>query len=508
MRRPPLVEMKGVTKSFAGGTVLEGVDLSVARGEVRALVGQNGAGKSTLMKILAGLYPDYSGAVTVDGAPADLSTPRRALAHGIAVIQQDFRLVPEMSVAANIMLGQEPPRWWRWTRPSERQLIAIARRETEQWGLDLPLDRPVGQISVAGQQMVEICKALVRRARLLIMDEPTARLSAPERDRLFAIIRSLAERDVGVIYISHYLDEIFHVAETVTVLRDGSVVADAACKDLDVGRLSALMLGRELASEERLGAARPSAPTGDGAVPVLEVSGLSREPYYRDVSFSLHAGEVLGITGLVGAGRTRVLQTLCGAVTGYTGEIALSGATFVPRSPGRAVDRGVISVPEDRKRQGLVLWRSARDNMMTAALRGDLSRMGFVRRRTARRLADDYFTSLQITPRDPTAPAATFSGGNQQKIAIARALMVDPTVLLLDQPTAGVDVGTKVEIHQLIRRTASGGRGVIVVTDDLDELLAVSDRIIVMARGQVAATVDAEGIGHGELLQLITGPVA
>jgi ABC-type sugar transport system ATPase subunit len=497
----PLLRMEQITKSFGASQVLKGVDLTVRAGEVRALVGQNGAGKSTLMKVLAGIHADHGGRVLVAGEEVELASPRHALAQGVAVIQQEFALVPQMTVAANIMLGREPGRVGPMLRPNDRELIELARREVEAWGLDLPLERPVSELSVAGQQMVEIVKALARRARLLVMDEPTARLSAPERERLFSIIRQLTEVDVGVIYISHFIDEVFRISDNVTVLRDGKVVADAPCAELDIGRLSTLMLGERLRADLATGAQRQTAPTGP---PVLAVSDLACEPYFRGVSFALHPGEILGITGLVGSGRTRVMQTLAGVLKGSTGSIELLGAPYRPKSPGDAVDRGIAHVPEDRKRQGLVLVRSARDNIVTTALRGELSRFGFVRRSRCDERVDEYFERLQVRPPDPALLAQSFSGGNQQKLVIAKGLMVDPKVLLLDQPTAGVDIGSKGEIHRLIRSTAQEGRGIVVVSDDIDEVLAVSDRVLVMARGRLVAECASSEVSHSELLDLIT----
>ncbi len=498
----PLLRMEQITKSFAGSQVLKGVDLTVRAGEVRALVGQNGAGKSTLMKVLAGIYPDHGGRVLVAGEEVALSSPRRALAQGVAVIQQEFALVPQMTVAQNIMLGREPGRVGPMLRPNDRELTALARKEVEAWGLDLPLERSVSELSVAGQQMVEIVKALARRARLLVMDEPTARLSAPERERLFAIIRQLTDADVGVVYISHFIDEVFRISDNVTVLRDGKVVADAPCAELDMSRLSTLMLGERLREDLATGARLQQAEAA--GPPVLEVRELGCEPYFRDVSFSLQRGEVLGVTGLVGSGRTRVLQTLAGVLKGATGTIELEGRPYRPKSPGHAVDRGIAHVPEDRKRQGLVLVRSARDNMVTTALRGELSRFGFVRRGRCDAIADEYFERLQVRPPEPALLAQSFSGGNQQKIVIAKGLMVDPSVLLLDQPTAGVDIGSKGEIHRLIRRTAQEGRGIVVVSDDIDEILAVSDRVLVMARGRLVAEVMPSEVSHSRLLDVIT----
>jgi ABC-type sugar transport system ATPase subunit len=493
--------MRGITKSFAGSKVLAGVDLTVRAGEVRALVGQNGAGKSTLMKVLSGLYPDHGGSVTVAGVPVELSTPRQALAHGIAVIQQEFSLVPQMTVAANIMLGREPGRLGRAFRPSDARLVALARDEVEAWGLQLPFEQPVSELSVAAQQMVEIVKALARRARLLVMDEPTARLSAPERERLFEIIRQLTDAGVGVIYISHYVDEVFRIAQNVTVLRDGKVVADAACTTLDIDALSTLMLGERLQADLRTARRQHGNTNGP---PLLKVAGLSREPYFRNMSFVLRPGEVLGFTGLVGSGRTRVMQTLTGALKGYAGEMELLGKPYTPASPGKAVDRGVVSIPEDRKRQGLVLCLSAADNMTTTALRRQLSSFGFVRRGLSGRLVSEYIDRLHVRPADPHTLAQNFSGGNQQKIVIAKGLMVNPKVLLMDQPTAGVDIGTKADIHRLIRGIADEGRGIILVSDDIDEILAVSDRIFVMSRGEVTATREAANLSHSELLDLIT----
>lgn len=492
----PLLSMRGIRKSFAGGEVLHGVDFTLGRGEVRALVGQNGAGKSTLMKVLAGVYPDYQGEVEVEGRSLRLDHPSTAIANGIAVIYQDFALVPALSVAENIALGREPSGRLPGT-VAHRELGRRSASVAERYGIRLPMDVPVGRLAVAEQQLTEILKALSRDARILVMDEPTARLSAQERDRLFDIIRGLAADGVGIVYISHFLEEIFAVTHTVTVLRDGHVVASQKTSSLDLPSLTALMVGTRLQQFERATRVGPDAPV------MLEVRDLMVAPGRPRISFEVRAGEVLGFAGLVGSGRSRMARTLVGGHGGVTA-VSIAGRQVSIRSPEDAARAGMLYLPEDRKQDGLVGTSSVRSNLVLTAIGRQLSRRGFVLGRESRRVARSLIERLRIVPPDQDREVATLSGGNAQKVLLGRALAAEARVLILDQPTAGVDVGAKAEIYAQIDAIASAGVALIIISDDLDELLSLSDRIAVMRAGRITTVADPRTFTRPDLLQAIT----
>jgi ABC-type sugar transport system ATPase subunit len=488
--------MRDVRKRFAAGEVLHGVGLTLQRGQIHALVGQNGAGKSTLMKVLGGVYPDYTGSVTIDGAKVDLSSPHAALAAGVAVIYQEFSLVPDLSVAENIALGREPEIGASGLI-DRRSLHRRSAAEAVAQGISLPMDAPVRTLGVADQQLTEIVKALSRDARILVMDEPTARLSTAERDRLFDAMRQLRGRGVGIIYISHFLEEVFAVADVVTVLRDGHVVASQPTGSLDLASLASLLVGSRIAESTR-----STTEVDTSGVPALElrnVSVVGRPP----ISLQLAPGEVIGIAGLVGSGRTRLARAIVGAAP-WTGLIRVGGKEMVARSPGEAARAGVVMLPEDRRRDGLVLPSSIGRNVSLTALGLSLTRLGFVRRAARAALVRGLIERLQITPSDPDRTVQTLSGGNQQKVLMARAFGAGARVLILDQPTAGVDVGAKAEQYEHIRTVTRGGGAVIVISDDLDELLLLSDRIMIMHGGGPVAVLPATSIDRETLLAATT----
>lgn len=488
--------MLGVRKRFAAGEVLHGVDFTLEAGQVHALVGQNGAGKSTLMKVLGGVFPDYTGSIRIDGSEVHLASPRAALAAGVAVIYQDFSLVPDLSVAENIALGREPERRARGLI-DRRALRTRSAAEARAQVVDLPMESPVRALGVADQQLTEIVKALSRDARILVMDEPTARLSPAERDRLFEAMRRMRARGVGIVYISHFLEEVFTVADRVTVLRDGDVVATRPAAELDLPRLAALMVGREVVSLER--ARDVIAAPGTPALELVDVSVRGRPP----ISLCVAPGEVVGVAGLVGSGRTRLARAIVGAVR-RTGTVRVSGREVEPRSPGDAARAGLVMLPEDRRRDGLVLPSSILRNVSLTALGLLLTRFGLVRHRARRALVEEQVERLHIVPSDPQRTVSTLSGGNQQKVLMARAFAAGARVLILDQPTAGVDVGAKAELYEHIRRYAGEGRSVVVISDDLDELLLLSHRILVMHGGRPVTVLPATSIDRETLLALTT----
>ena len=492
---PPLLEMRGMTKDFSGGRVLFGVDFDLREGEVHALVGQNGAGKSTLMKILAGVYPDYGGHVRLGGEPVDLRDPRDALSHGVAVIYQEFALVPEMTVAQNIALGHEPG---ERGLVAHRQIRDDAAAELERLAIDLPVDTPVKQLGVAGQQLTEIVKAISRRARILVMDEPTARLSGAERDRLFDTVRDLAASGVGVVYISHFLEEIFEIADRVTVLRDGNVVAVEPTSALELASLAQLVVGREVREAQHR---RDSTATDE---PGVSLRALAVPGRAGPIDLDVHEGEIVGLAGLVGSGRTSLARAMVGMERTARGEVAVGDWSGLATHPGDAAERGILLLAEDRKRQGLVLQRTVGENMALTALRSSLSHRGFVRLRERARVVGELIDRLRLVPPRPGVAASSLSGGNQQKVVFARAIAAGARVLILDQPTAGVDIGAKEELYAQIDRLASDGVSIIFISDDLDELLRMSDRIVVMRRGQAADPVPATSIDRAQLLEAIS----
>jgi ribose transport system ATP-binding protein len=472
--------MRGIRKEFPGVLALDDVDLEAHAGEVLGLVGENGAGKSTLMRVLSGVYPSYGGEVVIRGQTQHFRSPRDAEAAGVAMIHQELSLVPAMRVMENIYLNREPRT--KLGLVDFRQMAADARKLLED--LDTPIDvtQPVDAYSIGVQQMIEIAKALSRDARIVVMDEPTSTLSEHETERLFAIIERLKASGVAVIYISHKLDEIYRIADRITVLRDGEIIGTRDAADASLDEVIRMMVGRDL------GEAQPRAQRTPGPV-ALRVEGLRRGNAVRDVSFQVRQGEILGFAGLMGSGRTETLRAVFGADHRDTGDIFLGGAS-VPariRSPRDAVRRG-MALTEDRKEQGLLLPLSVRINITLARLAEVARTGGWLRadreRDAARRLVD----ALGIRCRSTEQPAATLSGGNQQKVVLARWLFRDARVLLFDEPTRGIDVGAKFEIYRLLAELAERGKAIVVASSDLIELFAICDRIAVMSAGRLAAT--------------------
>ncbi|MFN8591186.1 MAG: sugar ABC transporter ATP-binding protein [Thermomicrobiales bacterium] len=472
---PPLLEIAGLTRRFPGVTAVDGVDFTLRAGEIHALLGENGAGKSTLIKILGGALRRDAGAMRLHGQPVDFSSPAEALAAGIAVIYQELVLCPHLSVAENVLMGHLPRSaglavdW-----PAARQQVAAL---LAQLGVTLPLTAPVGRLSTAQQQLVEIAKALSRDSRILVLDEPSATLGLRDLEHLFAVIRRLRDQGVAIVYISHRLEEIFEIADRVTVLKDGQLVGSWPVGEVTMPGLVRAMTGRDLGVI--------STARGDQAAPIrLDVRGLSREGAFADISLRLHAGEVVGIAGLVGSGRSEVLRAIFGADRPDSGEIIVDGTPVRFRSPAQALRRGLGLLPEDRKRQGLLLDRALRENISLASLRR-LSRFGVLRPDREEREVRKLMAELQIAARGPGQPVVTLSGGNQQKVVLARWLARQCGILLFDEPTRGVDVGAKEEIYRLIHALAEQGAAVLVVSSELKELFAICPRIMVMREGRL-----------------------
>ncbi|MGP9604621.1 MULTISPECIES: sugar ABC transporter ATP-binding protein [unclassified Brachybacterium] len=495
--RTALLTLEAVSKSFGPVTVIDDVTVHVRAGEVEVLLGENGAGKSTLIKMMSGIYQPDAGRILVEGKPVRLPDVKAAEKLGIATIHQELNLVPQLSVAENITLGRTPQRLGMVDR---REMHRIARHALEQIGLDVPLDQPVGELGIARQQLVEIAKALSQNARLLILDEPTAALTGREIDALFAVVADLKAKGVGMVFISHHLDEIPRIGDTVSVLRDGKFIAQVPA-DTGQEQLVSLMVGRDIADQfpRRRGETQ-------GEV-LLEVDALTSEGSFRGVSFNVHAGEVLGIAGLVGAGRTEVLRAVFGADPYDTGAVTLQGKPLRAHDVGRSINRGLGLVPEDRKSQGLVLDASVDENAGYATLR-TTAKHGLADRRGQRRRAAKVTEQLAVRMAGLDQPIRNLSGGNQQKVVFARWVMAGSTVLLLDEPTRGVDVGAKVEIYELINEITEAGGAVVMVSSELPEVLGMSDRILVMSNGQVAGILDADGATEDSVMNLAVSAVS
>ncbi|MEV5573749.1 sugar ABC transporter ATP-binding protein [Spirillospora sp. NPDC052269] len=473
-RSGEILRVRGLRKGFPGVQALDGVDFDLSPGEVHVLLGENGAGKSTLIKTLSGAHRPDEGTIEVDGKPVEIRSAQDAAALGIATIYQEFNLVPELTVAENLFLGRQPR---RFGLVDKRAMNAQARELLARVGVDVDPGTRMGDLGIARAQMVEIAKALGLDARILIMDEPTAVLTTGEVDRLFEIVSGLREQGVAVVFITHHLEEIPRIGDRVTVLRDGRSVGRVPA-DTPERELVRLMVGRSIEQQY------PRERNEPGEV-LLQVRGLGREGAFEDVSFEVRAGEVVGLAGLVGAGRTEVARALFGADRYDTGEVIVDGKRLAPGSVHAAREAGLGLVPEDRKGQGLVLGADVGENLGLVTL-GSVSRGGVVDRSKQRVEAAGMADRLGVRMHGLGQEVRTLSGGNQQKVVIGKWLLADARVLVLDEPTRGVDVGAKVEIYQLVNRLTAAGRAVLMISSDLPEVLGMSDRVLVMSRGRIA----------------------
>ena len=474
----PIVALRGVEKSFGPVAVLRGVDFDLRAGEVHALMGENGAGKSTMIRIMSGAHQPNAGFVEIDGAPVRLSGPKDAKAAGIAVVHQELLLFPALTVAENIFLGHAPRNsrgLLDWPEMRKRARALLDRLDCP----DLDVDDKVSRLSVANRQRVEIARALSRDARLLIMDEPTAALAEADVRRLLDVVRSLRSQGVGIVYVSHRMREIFEIADRVTVLRDGRTIDTSPIGVVTEPKLVSMMVGRDIDQLFPKDSVEPGKT-------VLEVRNLGHAGKIRDVSFTLRAGEILGIAGLVGSGRTELAQTIFGVTPATAGEILVDDAPVTVGSVREAIAHRIAYVPEDRAQHGLIQPQTIRDNVCMAIV-DRLTSRGVVDTARETRIAGDAIKRFAIRARGPGQVVAQLSGGNQQKVVIAKWLATEPRILILDEPTRGVDVGAKTEIHKLMNQLAAQGLAILMISSELPEVLGMSDRILVMNGGRMSA---------------------
>ena len=491
-----LLEMKGIGKSFPGVKALQGVSLTVREGQVHALLGENGAGKSTLIKILSGAYTKDEGQIFFEGQPVDIRGPQDAQALGISTIYQEFNLAKDLSIAENIFLGHLPAKGltvdWAKIKAGSREIL-------DRLGVELSVDTIVATLSVAEQQLVEIAKSLNRKTRILIMDEPSAVLGEKDLEKLFEVVRSLQAQGIGIIYISHRLKEIFELADEVTVLKDGRYIDTKQVSEVTMDDLVKLMIGRDLKD------VYPKRTPAPGEV-LLEVKNLSRTKLVHDISFKLHAGEIVGFSGITGSGRTELMRAIFGADP-YTGEMTVSGKPYKPHSPMEAISRGMALVTEDRKAQGLFLKLNVAVNTTISGLK-QLTRFGMLQLPRELALVKKMIQDLSIKTPGPNFIVVNMSGGNQQKVVLARWLSIGTRIFIMDEPTRGIDVGSKSEIYQIMDELTKKGVGVIMISSELPEILGMSDRIMVMRQGTIVKELSRAEASEEAIMKYAVGSEA
>ncbi|MEV5610678.1 sugar ABC transporter ATP-binding protein [Streptomyces sp. NPDC052225] len=497
-----MLSATGLSKTFPGVRALDDVDFTARAGEVHALIGENGAGKSTLIKVLTGVYrPDpAAGTLAFDGRQVGFSTPLEAQHAGISTIYQEVNLVPLMSVARNLFLGREPR--GRLGLIDFRRMHREAETALSELGVRVDVRRPLRELGVGAQQMVALARAVSVDAKVVIMDEPTSSLEPREVRTLFGVIRMLRERGIAVVYVSHRLDELYEVCDAVTVLRDGKVVHTGKLADLDRLRLVSLMLGRDIGDVQEEGLTKFSGEHDTAAEPVLEARELTVRHQLHGVSLEIRPGEVVGLGGLLGSGRSETAKAIAGALPVDSGRVVVAGTPVRTGSTPAAIRAGISLLPEDRKAEGIVPGLSVRENIALAALPG-LSRFGLVDEGRIDRIVDTFVRRLRIKTAGPHQKVGELSGGNQQKVLLARWLAMNPKVLLLDEPTRGIDVGAKAEVQKLIDELADDGLGVLLISSDMEELIEGSDRVVVLKDGALVAELTGDAVTEDRLMRAI-----
>ncbi|MGH9942136.1 MAG: sugar ABC transporter ATP-binding protein [Pyrinomonadaceae bacterium] len=496
-----ILKMQGIEKRFGGVHALRGVDFDIEAGEVVALVGENGAGKSTLMKILGGVHQPDAGTILIDGAPAEIHSVADAIKHGISFIHQELNVLDNLDVAANVFLGREPVRGGFLNLIDRKRMSAETRVYLDRLGLNVAPDTPLNQLSIARQQMVEIAKALSLKARLLIMDEPTSSLTLTETDRLLELVKELKSQGVAIIYISHRLSEVEEISDRAVVLRDGANAGSLAREEITHDQMVKLMVGRNLDNFYRQ-------PTGAVSSGFLQVERLCTSRYPRQtISFSVGQGEILGLAGLVGSGRTEVAETIFGIDDASDAHITLDGVALRVRSPRDAIKYGIYLIPEDRRRAGLITDMMIRENVTLPAL-GRYASAGLVSFDRERTAATEVCQKLNVKMPSVEVAAGNLSGGNQQKVVLAKWLSLNPKVLIFDEPTRGVDVGAKAEIYDLMRQLAGAGVALLMISSDMEEILNVSDRIAVMHEGKLTGILEREECTEENVMRLAVASAA
>jgi ABC-type sugar transport system ATPase subunit len=498
MSQTPVLTMRGISKRYPGVKALQDVDFTAYSGEVMALVGENGAGKSTLLKILAGAVSADSGQIELDGQAVDITNPIAAKKLGISVIYQELNLASHLSVAENLFVGKEPKTKFGLMDFSRMQ--NTSQQLLDEMGLNISAKELVGDLNIALRQMVEIAKALLDNARIVVMDEPTSSLTEEESATLFRIIEDLKSKGVCVVYVSHRMREVFEICDRITVLRDGKLVDEKRINETTPSEIVKLMVGRELSD---LYGSRNS-PLDEALPAILEVRALRSGPELRDLSFDVKPGEIVALSGLIGSGRSEAAMAVFGARSIDAGEIKLNGKPVKFKRPEHAIRNGIALVPEDRKNQGLFLHLSVRHNMSSASL-SDISTASLISGNKDKMLATAYSEALSLRQTAREVAVGTLSGGNQQKVVLGRWLAKNPKVLILDEPTRGVDIGAKGEIYQIIRRIASDGVGVLIISSELTEVLGLADRIVVMREGSKVAELLSKDATESKIISLATG---
>jgi len=492
-----ILEMKKINKQFFGVKALDNVDFSVKKGEVHILIGENGAGKSTLMKILSGAYHMDSGTIKFDGEELHISNPHYAQHKGISIIYQEFNLIPEMSIAENIFLGREPKKKtglvdWKKMRNETKEIL-------DKLEVDVDPKTIVKTLSVAQQQFVEIAKALSFGAKLIIMDEPSATLTPKELERLFLVIKELKEHNVSIIYISHHLDEVFQIGDNLTVLRDGKLVDSLPVSSTNKNEIIKMMVGRELKNTYPQRTSKPGKP-------LLKIENLSKKSVLNNIDFTLHEGEILGVAGLVGSGRTEMVRAIYGADSKDSGEVSLKGENLRIHSPRDSIKNKIGLLPEDRKRQGIVLGMSVKSNVSLASLE-KVIRGILINKKIEQKKVGEYFDSLKIKAPSQEVMVQSLSGGNQQKVVLAKWLFTDCDIFIFDEPTRGIDVGAKYEIYQLMNELTNQGKGIIMISSEMPEIIGMSDNVIVMHNGEITGRFQREELTQEKIMISAAGEV-